>query len=400
MRLDPVVVGVAALRSLPAGVLALVGLLLLATVVGLVALWPGEDSGPKLDESLRAPTFDAEVVALEAIPCQIPEARDCKRVKAKLLAGPETGETVGFPSGESTSDPDFAVGDRVRLARNEVPEGSPPGVDQYTFSDYDRRGPMLWLLVGFAAVVVLFGRLRGVMSLIGLGISIAVIATFIVPAILDGKSPLGVALVGSSAVMFATMILAHGVGPKSVAAALGTATSLLLTAGLAILFTELANISGFSSEEATLLQGVAGELSLEGLVLAGIVIAALGVLDDLTISQASSVMALRRSNPAQGVRELYRGAIAIGRDHVAATVNTLVLAYVGASLPVLLVFSVGGIPFADAINREAVSQQVIGTLVGSIGLIAAVPLTTAIAAALATRGGVDITAGAEHHHAH
>jgi len=199
--------------------------------------------------------------------------------------------------------------------------------------------------------------------------------------------------------MFATMALAHGVGPKSVAAALGTTAALLLTAGLAILFTELANITGFSSEEATLLQGIAGELSLEGLVLAGIVIAALGVLDDLTISQASSVMALRRANPTHGARDLYRAAIAIGRDHVAATVNTLVLAYVGASLPVLLVFSVGGIPFADAINREAVSQQVIGTLVGSIGLIAAVPLTTAIAAALASRVVPD-AADAGHGHAH
>jgi uncharacterized membrane protein len=367
---------------------------------GLVVLWPDGSSDLELDESLRPPTYDGEVVGLEPVRCQSPEAEGCVRVRAQLLGGPDEGRTTEFAAGESTSDPDFAKGDRVRLARNEVPEGSPPGIDPYSFSDYDRRAPMLWLLLGFAAVVVVFGRLRGLLSLIGLGVSVAVIAAFIVPAILDGTSPLAVALVGSMAVMFATMGLAHGVGPKSVAAALGTAAALLLTAGLAILFTELANITGFSSEEATLLQGVAGELSLEGLVLAGIVIAALGVLDDLTISQASSVMALRRANPAHGVRDLYRGAIAIGRDHVAATVNTLVLAYVGASLPVLLVFSVGGIPFADAINREAVSQQVIGTLVGSIGLIAAVPLTTAIAAALATRGAIDLTAEADHHHVH
>ena len=146
-----------------------------------------------------------------------------------------------------------------------------------------------------------------------------------------------------------------------------------------------------------MLQGVAGQLSLEGLVLAGIVIAALGVLDDLTVSQASAVMALRRANPAHGARELYSGAIAIGRDHVAATVNTLVLAYVGASLPVLLVFSVGDIAFADAINREAVAQQVIGTLVGSVGLIAAVPLTTGIAALLAARGSAPAEDGSGGH---
>lgn len=366
----------------------LVGCLLLATAGGLIVLWPDGSSEPKLATSLRAPTFNAEVVALEPVRCRAPGARDCKRIEARLLNGPDEGRTVSFASGDSTADPDFAEGDRARLVKNEVPEGSPPGGDPYSFADFDRRKPMLGLLLAFTAVVVGFGRLRGFLSLVGLGLSVAVIGTFVVPAILDGRSPLAVALVGSMAVMFATLGLAHGIGAKSVAASLGTTAALLLTAGLAILSTELANISGFSSEEATLLQGVAGELSLEGLVLAGIVIAALGVLDDLTVSQASAVMALRRANPAHGARALYQGAIAIGRDHVAATVNTLVLAYVGASLPVLLIFSVGDVPFADAINREAVAQQVIGTLVGSVGLITAVPLTTGIAALLASRGGL------------
>lgn len=378
----------AGLRSLPVGVVVLVSGLLVATVAGLIVLWPDGSSELNVDTSLRAPTFDAEVVALEPVRCRGPDrSRRCKRIKAELLNGPDEGRTVGFASGESSSDPDFGEGDRIRLAKYEVPEGAPRG-DPYSFADFDRRTPMLWLLLGFAAVVVVFGRLRGFLSLVGLGVSVAVIVAFIVPAILDGTSPLAVAVVGSMAVMFATMGLAHGIGPKSVAASLGTTAALLLTASLAVLATELANITGFSSEEATLLQGVAGELSLEGLVLAGIVIAALGVLDDLTVSQSSAVMALRRANPAHGARELYRGAIAIGRDHVAATVNTLVLAYVGASLPVLLVFTVGDIPFADAINREAVAQQVIGILVGSVGLITAVPLTTGIAAVLASRGAL------------
>lgn len=389
----------AGLRSLPVGILALVGCLLVATIGGLIALWPDRSDQPKLDTSLRAPTYDAEVVALEPVRCRTPGARDCKTIKAEVLNGPDEGRVVRFPSGESTADPRFAAGDRVRLTKNDVPEGAPPGLGPYSFADFDRRSPMLWLLLGFAAIVVVFGRLRGFLALIGLGISVAVIAAFIVPAILDGTSPLAVAVVGSMAVMFTTMGLAHGIGPKSVAASLGTTAALLLTAGLAVLSTELANITGFSSEEATLLQSVGGELSLEGLVLAGIVIAALGVLDDLTVSQASAVMALRRANPAHGVRELYRGAVLIGRDHVAATVNTLVLAYVGASLPVLLIFSVGDVAFADAINREAVAQQVIGTLVGSVGLIAAVPLTTGIAALLAARGHLAPDEGL-HTHAH
>ena len=390
----------AGLRSLPPGVLALVVCLVLVTIGGMVVLWPDGSSEARVDSSLRGATYDAEIVGLQRVRCRSPQADDCERVRAELSGGPDEGKVVGFSTGESTADPEFAVGDRVRLSRNEAIEGAPPGGDPYSFSDYDRRGPMIWLLLAFAVVVILAGRLRGILSLIGLGASLAVIAAFIVPAILDGSSPLAVALVGSLAVMFATMGLAHGVGPKSVAAALGTSASLLLTAGLAVLFTELANITGFSSEEATFLQGVGGDLSLEGLVLAGMVIAALGVLDDLTISQASAVLALRRADPTQPLRQLYRAGVGIGRDHVAATVNTLVLAYVGASLPILLIFSVGGTPFADAINREAVSVQIIGTLVGSIGLIAAVPLTTVIATWLASREGVAAAAGDAHPHVH
>jgi uncharacterized membrane protein len=255
----------------------------------------------------------------------------------------------------------------------------------YAFADYERRQPMLWLLAGFVGVVLAFGRLRGALSLAGLAASIGVVLLFLIPAILDGRPPLLVALTGSLTVMLVTLLVTHGIGPKSVAAALGTAASLLLTALLAILFTRLAKVTGFSSDEAMLLQGSTDGLSIQGLVIAGMVIAALGVLDDVTVSQASAVLALRRTDPTLPFRRLYREAIDIGRDHVAATVNTLVLAYVGASLPILLVFAVGDTPFADAINGDAISETIVGTLVGSIGLIVAVPLTTAVAAALAVR---------------
>jgi len=236
------------------------------------------------------------------------------------------------------------------------------------------------------------------MALVGLGVSLGVVILFGVPAILDGRPPLAVALAGGLAVMLATIALAHGLGPKSIAAALGTAASLGLTVGLALAFTELAHLSGFASEEAALVQASGADISLEGLVLAGMVIGALGVLDDVTVSQASAVMALRRANPAQRWHELYRGALDVGRDHVAATVNTLVLAYAGASLPILLVFSVGATPFADAVNGEAVAEQIVATLVGSIGLIAAVPITTALAALLASRLPAERLPTASHAH--
>jgi uncharacterized membrane protein len=157
---------------------------------------------------------------------------------------------------------------------------------------------MLWLAVAFAVIVVVFGRLRGALSLLGLVVSLGVVATFIVPGILDGRPPVLVAVVGSMAVMLATILLAHGVGPKSFAAILGTAASLGLTLGLAVAFIHLAHITGLSSEESLLLQVDRGDLSLEGLVLAGMVIGALGVLDDVTVSQSSAVLALRRANPA------------------------------------------------------------------------------------------------------
>jgi uncharacterized membrane protein len=242
---------------------------------------------------------------------------------------------------------------------------------------------MLWLAIGFAALVIATGRWRGLRALLGLAASIAIVIVFIVQAILDGRDPLAVAIVGALAVMLATIPLAHGLGAKALAACLGTSLSLLLTAGLASTFTDLAHLSGISSEETAFLGATGIVPSLEGLLLAGMVIAALGVLDDLTVSQASTVMALRRANPTLGVGRLAREGMAVGHDHIAATVNTLVLAYAGASLPVLLIFGVGDTPFGDALNTEAVSEQVIGTLVGSISLIAAVPLTTVLAALLA-----------------
>jgi uncharacterized membrane protein len=209
---------------------------------------------------------------------------------------------------------------------------------------------------------------------------------FLVPAILDGRPLVLTALVGALAVMVVTILLSHGAGLKSLAAMLGTAGALLLTTLLAVIAVRGADVTGLSSDQATLLlAGIEGQISLQGLVVAGVVIGALGVLDDVTVSQASTVLALRRANPALGFRRLLGEALAVGRDHLGATINTLVLAYAGAALPVLLIFNTAGTPFADAVGREPVAEQIVAMLVGSIGLIAAVPLTTAVAALLASR---------------
>jgi uncharacterized membrane protein len=328
------------------------------------------------------------VTAVELAPCPPPQPGECAEASARVEGGPDAGETVSLALGGTEFSPDLSIGDEVRVApaASTPPDagGSPTVAPEtsYTFVGFERRTPMLWLAIAFAALVVLFGRLRGALSLLGLALSLAVILVFVVPAILDGSPPLGVALVGSVAVMLITIALAHGLGAKSLAAMLGTTASLALVAGLGLAFTDLTHLTGLASEEATVLLTSDAGISFDGLLLAGIVIGALGVLDDVTVSQASTVMALRAANPGQRFGELYRGALRVGRDHVSATVNTLVLAYAGASLPVLLLFSSSELGLADALNFELVAKEVVAMLVGSIGLIAAVPVTTALAAVL------------------
>jgi uncharacterized membrane protein len=363
----------------------LVGVLAALTVLGIALLWPNGEQALEAAPGSGGDAIEAEVTSISEVPCQAPEAQTCAQVSAELLSGPDQGSTGTFSIGNAVSSPDLSIGDRVRLIENEIDPNAPVGGDPYTFLDFERQGPLIWLAIAFAAVVLLFGRLRGATSLLGLGASLVVVFAFIVPAILSGTEPVLVAGIGASAVMLLTISLAHGLGAKSMAAILGTAVSLAVTIGLALLFAELAYLTGFGSEESSLVLVGNSSISLRGLVIAGIVIGALGVLDDVTVSQSSTVMALRRSSPGLRFRELFREALDVGHDHVAATVNTLVLAYVGASLPILLIFSVSGVAISDALNAEAVAEPIVGMLVGSIGLIAAVPITTALAGMLAVR---------------
>jgi uncharacterized membrane protein len=363
---------------------AIAVLLAVVTAVGLAILWPG-DPEARIGGGLAVETESAEVLEVEESICPGFGEQRCQQVTARLDSGPDAGERIQLQLGATGLDPELDPGDDIKVA--EAPE-PPPGAPAvagtgYTLADFERGTPMLVLALAFVLAVLLFARLRGALSLLGLGLSLGVVLVFVVPAILDGEPPLAVAVVGALAVALLTIPLAHGWGPKSLAAVLGTAASLILTALLALVFTEAAHLTGFSSEEATFLQVSGADLSLDGLLLAGMVIGALGVLDDVTVSQASTLLALRGAAPELGFRELFGRALRVGRDHVSATVNTLVLAYVGASLPVLLIFSSADIGLGEALNLEIVAKEVVATLVGSIGLIAAVPLTTALAAVLA-----------------
>jgi uncharacterized membrane protein len=364
------------------------GLVVIATAISVATLWPDGAEQETPVGLVRPETLRAEIVALAAAPCQTPGQRNCRRATIELREGPGEGQRAELSVVDPSSRLDLDVGDEIRVAENQRPPEAELGgvkLDRYSLSDFERRLPLLWLALVFGALVVALGRWRGARALVGLGASLGVVVGFVVPAILDSRSPAGVALAGSLAIMLVTFVVTHGFGPKMLAAALGTATALLVTLGLGSLFIGAAHLTGLSSDEAIFLRASVGDISITGLLLAGMVIGALGVLDDLTVTQASTVLALRRANPSLGFRRLFEGAIAVGHDHIAATVNTLVLAYAGAALPVLLIFSLGGTSFGDALNSESVATEVVATLVGSIGLIAAVPLTTALAALLAIR---------------
>jgi uncharacterized membrane protein len=391
-------------RSLVVNLLLLaLGMIVVATVVGLVALWPRDRTFEPPGALSNARTEQADIVSVAAAACPTPAQRSCRSIEIELRSGEDEGERFRLTVFESASALPLEPGDRVRVSPNRLPEGAQIGgvqVEPYVFADFERRRPLLLLALLFGALVVVTGRWQGLRALVGLIASLAIVIGFVVPAILDGRSPEGVALVGALAVMLVTLGLAHGAGVKTLAAALGTTSALLLTLGLARLATDLAHLTGLSSDEAAFLRATVGDVSIQGLFLAGVVIATLGVLDDLTVSQASTVLALRRANAALGFRALFGGALDVGRDHITATVNTLVLAYVGASLPVVLIFSLAGTSFGDAVNSEAVAEQIVATLVGSIGLIAAVPITTALAALLATRVEPSALADAHAGHAH
>lgn len=355
-------------------------------IIGVIALWP-RGSAPDIGLPPRS-YIDATIVEAEEDVCPSVEAGpdqldDCTIYSAELTSGESSGEVVQVTVPVTFTDiPELDVGDEVVLRDNPT---SPPAY-RYSFEDFQRSTPMLWLFLVFVVAVVAFGRWLGVRALAGLGLSLLVVVLFVVPALLRDSPELPVALVGAVVVAYLAIYLAHGVNTASSIALAGTLASLAVTAALALLMASAAQLSGLTGEETQVLRVTVDALDLRGLLVAGIVIGALGVLDDVTVSQVATVSALRRANPALTVRELYGEAIRVGRDHVAAAVNTLVLAYAGASLPLLLLFAQGNQPIARVLTSELVGVEVIRMLVGSIGLILSVPITTGVAATILTRG--------------
>jgi uncharacterized membrane protein len=276
----------------------------------------------------------------------------------------------------------FAVDDPVVVSWS---GGDPDDPASYQLVDFQRGGSLGWLGALFAAAVLVLGRWRGLASLVALGIGFVVLLEFVLPAILSGRSPLAVAVVGAGVIMFAVLYLTHGLSARTSTAVLGTLVSLALIGVLGAAFSAAARLTGLDDQTNALITSLGTGVDARGLLLAGMVIGALGVLDDVTVTQTSAVWELHAANPRLGAPGLFRAAMRIGRDHVASAVNTLVLAYAGAALPLLLVFRLSGRSLVDVATSQDVAMEIVRTLVGSIGLVASVPVTTAVAALVASR---------------
>ena len=274
----------------------------------------------------------------------------------------------------------LSPGDRVLLTLSR--DGN---TRTYTISEVVRL-PSLWpLVVLLAAALVVVGRWKGVASLAGLGASIAVFLLAVLPAVRSGDDPLLATLLGSVGVLVVAVFVVHGFNRKSLAALLGTLGALVFVLVLAAVAVSIARITGLGTEDAIFVfVGSAGKIDMPRLVLAGVVVGSLGALVDMAVGQASTVWELSASSELRG-RKLYASALNVGRDHIGSLVNTLALAYFGGALPLIVLVSLGFQPLSVSINSEEITQSVMAVLIASIGLVLCVPLTTAIAVALADR---------------
>jgi uncharacterized membrane protein len=362
----------------------------IASVVGVLLLYPFGASPPASTATTQP--VQAQIGAITPAHCTQPgpgqtedgTAKDCLALSLLMTDGPGAGRGIVSVLPVDQGSPRYAVGDKVVLT---YAGGDPTSADSYVVSDF-QRGTSLWVLaVLFAGAVILLGRWRGLAALLALGVSFVVLLVFVLPAILEGRNPLAVAVVGSCLIMFAVLYLSHGVSARTSTAVLGTLVSLALIGVLGAIFTSTSRLTGLDEDTRDLLGSLGSNSAIDprGLLLAGFVIGALGVLDDVTVTQTSAVWELRRANSQLGARALFTSAMRIGRDHVSSAVNTLVLAYAGAALPLLLLFTLAGRGVGQTVTTQTVATEVVRTLVGSIGLVASVPITTGVAALVASR---------------
>jgi len=346
------------------------------TVVGFVALWPDRGGDGRDPALLEADPVDAKVLSVAVGPCSYDPTAECRSATIQVTGGERSGEVTVQELAAGGGGRQLGAGDPIQLLADVAPDGTV----SYSFYEYRRSTPMLLLLLLFVAAIVGLGRWRGVGALAGLALSLLVLVGFTLPALLDGSSAIPVALVSASVIAVAALYLAHGVGLATTVALVSTFASLVVTGVLSWVFVHATRFTGYTDESTQFLDALAVPVDPRGILLAGIVIGSLGVLDDVTVTQVSAVWELRLARPDLAAAELYRSAVRIGRDHISSTVNTLFLAYAGAALPLLLLFTEADQGIGQIATREVVAVEVVRALVGSIGLVSAVPISTWLAA--------------------
>jgi len=381
-------------------VVALLTLIGLAVVVGAVLLWP---SGSKADIPLPfqneqggavSNTQAGTVVSSTLADCGspsvgqvltgqpapgVPGSGSCLQSMVSIDSGPNRGAQTMLEFSRGPGQPNLLAGEHIRVFRQVDQQGT----TTYGFYDYERGWPLALLSAAFAIVIIAVARWRGLRALIGIVIAFAVLVLFMLPALRDGAPALPVALVASAAILYAVIYLAHGVSLRTSSALLGTLTAMVLAAVLSWGAVKLTHLTGLSQEQNNEVAAYLGNVSIQGLLLAGFIVGSLGVLNDVTITQASTVFEMAHLGHGSR-REVFVRAMRVGSDHIASTVYTLVLAYAGSSLPLLLLLSVANRSLTDVLTSESIAIEIARSAVGGIALALSVPLTTAVAAVLAT----------------
>jgi uncharacterized membrane protein len=397
-------------RRIRIALLAALAPFVIATVAGLVVLWPSHHHQPV---PLQFQTYGSgksvyekgEVSEVTSRTCGGTATAEntpsiCSIAHVRITTGPDKGRTITLATG-GPADVNLRPGDRIRVLRGPI-INTATGERVYSFDDYIRDVPLILLAAFFAVVLVAVAGWRGITALAGLAVAYLVLVYFLLPALLDGRSPVAVALVSGAAILLVVLYVAHGFSMRTTTALLGTLIALAFTAGFAAIATSASKLTGRSNEIYAELQGAGVKVSISGLILCGLIVGALGVINDITVTQASSVWELSAADPHASWRTLFTSGMRIGRDHIASVVYTLVFAYAGAALPILLLFSISGRNLHDLLTGDEIAGEIVRNIVGGAGLVLAVPFTTLIAAIVAARPREDVESvpvAAEHEHA-
>jgi len=381
----------------------------IATIVLGLTLWPGLGLAQGSDlEGISgalpiAPEIYSRGEVLEVLSEQYqgvePQIQVFQDLSVKILSGEESGVVVEIRNvGGATINGGngFRVGDKIVINKT-INQGEVA----YYVNDIYRIPAILWATIAFLIVILIFSRWRGLYSVLGLGFSVLVILKFITPQILAGKDPLVTSLIGGFFIAIISLYLAHGFNKRTSIALLSTMVSLVIAVLTALLFVHMTNLFGSGSEESIFLQFNQDMIiNLRGLLLGGIILGVLGVLDDITTAQSAVVDELKKANPNLTFIELFKRGSSVGQEHISSLINTLFLAYAGVSLPLfLLLGSSTGYPFWTLVNSEFIAEEIVRTLVGSITLVLAVPITTLFASYFFSKTGPSKVEGG-HTHSH